>query len=994
MKKSVFVGIFLLLLVIITAFSVVIAYESANALNTSTTDDRDSADAITNEGNINEADKEVIGVEQQTSTTEPTHLGFDLSKDSDAMQNIADIFKSKYFVGEKVTLLLNPFFANYNCAIDFGDGNLIIGRCSTEFNCVSDFYKIEEAIGVCGTEYFHVYSFPGEYKIEADVSHGDIKRKAEFNIQVVEKPQIENNATTSANLNRLSIKAGQTAVMRINRPDVAFTFINFIAKNELNNANFDVTTLPQIPHGLSKPSARIYQYISIAIDNAYPDDISRAFISFSVKKRWIDENKLKITDIALFRYSANGWNSLPTRVISIEKERANYEAESTSFSIFAIGERVVKERLPSEKVETNELGNVLPGQPALLKFRDTDIPFKQIKFVSKHPLRNIRIKVANLIEKPKDIDSPHGRIYQYLNITTGNFNDSDIEKVVITFTVQKSWLDNNNIAQSNITLQRHSNSVWNRLNTRIADTTGDFVTYEAQSHGFSIFAVSGINPNDILPYLPEIPDEDLLNETKDNVHPDNENETMKNETVELVDENGEKDDKQNESMKNEPVTLPDVEKGKNDTIKNDTLQKGENEKNQNEAGHSAKEIIEKESKHYDTVEKKEEIKQEIKSRFFDELSPVKIPNNGELRGRSSIKVIRSRTPDAIIIQEPSNDRIVNILQEISTSRYVANKAKFVLQSITPKERDISQAQIDYELEHLSNVVVEDASIIAEDIKNSFVKFEEVKKNIELKKEVHYLKDTTKNVPENLTVVSVKITPKKGLKNFTIYEEIPKEVAKDISDVIFYDTNYKVIESDPLVVWNFEDVDIPVEVTYGIRGRVEVENLSKAVTVPISQQIVEDTFAEERKSPSQPLYKIILPLMLVPIFGILIIYYYKLSGSSKEKDGSMDEYQEEVIIRKQMQLVNYVESEIKRGVDMTHIRRELLAKHWPDNIIYDVFRALTQKDDRLLEYYIRKISIEVRRLMLKGLSREEITMFLIKKKHYSKVLIDKGFRYAG
>ncbi|MEK6808920.1 MAG: hypothetical protein AABY14_04495, partial [Nanoarchaeota archaeon] len=206
-------------------------------------------------------------------------------------------------------------------------------------------------------------------------------------------------------------------------------------------------------------------------------------------------------------------------------------------------------------------------------------------------------------------------------------------------------------------------------------------------------------------------------------------------------------------------------------------------------------------------------------------------------------------------------------------------------------------------------------------------------------------------------------------------------------------NYVVLEPDPLIVWNFEEVSAPIEVSYGINKEVNAEEITNTITIPISDKIVQQNLVEERKSPSSPNILLILQLISIPIFGMIIVSIYKFSGKSQKIESDNDENIDEEIRRKELQLIGYVESELRHGVDMSQIRNELLSKHWPEKIIYGVFKILSQRDKNMLNHYVRKVSLEIKRLKIDGLGKQEIIDFLRTKKRYPLSLIESGFRYA-
>ncbi|WP_156916264.1 S-layer protein domain-containing protein [Methanolobus tindarius] len=89
------------------------------------------------------------------------------------------------------------------------------------------------------------------------------------------------------------------------------------------------------------------------------------------------------------------------------------------------------------------------------------------------------------------IDAP-GTIYQQMNIWVGKsgfVNSDNVENLMVTFRVEKSWLEENNIEASTVRLYRYSDGSWNALPTSITEEDADFVYFKSQTPGFSPFAI-------------------------------------------------------------------------------------------------------------------------------------------------------------------------------------------------------------------------------------------------------------------------------------------------------------------------------------------------------------------------------------------------------------------------------------------------------------------------------------------------------------------------
>jgi len=89
------------------------------------------------------------------------------------------------------------------------------------------------------------------------------------------------------------------------------------------------------------------------------------------------------------------------------------------------------------------------------------------------------------------IETSTSKVYKYLSITKVKIKDSDIQKAKVTFEVPVSWLTSNNIGPSTVKLNRLVNNQWVALATTLVSSGADKYVYEAETPGFSTFAISG-----------------------------------------------------------------------------------------------------------------------------------------------------------------------------------------------------------------------------------------------------------------------------------------------------------------------------------------------------------------------------------------------------------------------------------------------------------------------------------------------------------------------
>ncbi len=89
---------------------------------------------------------------------------------------------------------------------------------------------------------------------------------------------------------------------------------------------------------------------------------------------------------------------------------------------------------------------------------------------------------------------PGGKVYKNLNIWAGSggaITPDTIENASIEFKVDKTWVQNNNIDLSTVTLNRYSGSSWNALPTTLVKDEGAYYYFKAKTSGFSPFSITG-----------------------------------------------------------------------------------------------------------------------------------------------------------------------------------------------------------------------------------------------------------------------------------------------------------------------------------------------------------------------------------------------------------------------------------------------------------------------------------------------------------------------
>ncbi|MDI6798764.1 MAG: PGF-pre-PGF domain-containing protein [Candidatus Aenigmarchaeota archaeon] len=121
-----------------------------------------------------------------------------------------------------------------------------------------------------------------------------------------------------------------------------------------------------------------------------------------------------------------------------------------------------------------------------------DLNVFELNVIVKNRVNYVSITITKLDKKPAEVVvEVSGKPYRYINIVGENIRDEDISQAKIKFLVEKSWISGNNIDANTIVLYRFSDNKWNKLATTKVSEDTDYIYYEAQTPGFSYFAISG-----------------------------------------------------------------------------------------------------------------------------------------------------------------------------------------------------------------------------------------------------------------------------------------------------------------------------------------------------------------------------------------------------------------------------------------------------------------------------------------------------------------------
>jgi hypothetical protein len=129
---------------------------------------------------------------------------------------------------------------------------------------------------------------------------------------------------------------------------------------------------------------------------------------------------------------------------------------------------------------------------------------------------------------------------------------------------------------------------------------------------------------------------------------------------------------------------------------------------------------------------------------------------------------------------------------------------------------------------------------------------------------------------NSTTVNLKFKPGTNLKDVRIPLEIPKCLAKSMSEIAFEQDNYVIVNDDPLMVWTFDALNNEEEISFSI---------PKTVDETCKNQLRAFGLAGDKRKPINPW----LPLAIIPIIGLVLVFFQRFHDMGAEKHLSKKEF---------------------------------------------------------------------------------------------------------
>ena len=157
------------------------------------------------------------------------------------------------------------------------------------------------------------------------------------------------------------------------------------------------------------------------------------------------------------------------------------------------GKSVVRPKVKDALESSAQVWNEIPKDSTItMKINKEKISFTNLTFKTKNKVADVSIEVGSLKEKPSNLVEPSGILYQYIEIVTDKIAEDDIGFVSINFKVSKEWINENDINELSINLNRKIDNSWERLKTNKRNFDVNYIYFNSVSAGFSVFAVTGV----------------------------------------------------------------------------------------------------------------------------------------------------------------------------------------------------------------------------------------------------------------------------------------------------------------------------------------------------------------------------------------------------------------------------------------------------------------------------------------------------------------------
>ena len=146
---------------------------------------------------------------------------------------------------------------------------------------------------------------------------------------------------------------------------------------------------------------------------------------------------------------------------------------------------------------TNTFSQIQPNTLTKVNGQDSI----QLEFFANKQLTDVKINIESLAYKPQEVTVPSNYVYNFIRIDHYNVAETDIKSAKISFKVEKSWLIQNDFSEGSVVLLRYEDT-WQKLKTNKVSEDADYIYFQAESPGLSVFAITAKPKFSLLPRKP------------------------------------------------------------------------------------------------------------------------------------------------------------------------------------------------------------------------------------------------------------------------------------------------------------------------------------------------------------------------------------------------------------------------------------------------------------------------------------------------------------
>lgn len=199
-------------------------------------------------------------------------------------------------------------------------------------------------------------------------------------------------------------------------------------------------------------------------------------------------------------YLVPGWCKPPILTIEIKKgdNIANIEYTRNSCEIPEYNENIGCEEFLKKDIFTDK--------EVMFEFQKECNVIRDIKVNGFRNLEMVPFKIYMLKSTSITIDqSPPDMVYKNFIVASGNYDfENNLEVISITFSVEKSWIEENNIMSDSINLYGYSEGTWSNYPTEKIDEDSTYIYFTAYpaTEQLGTMAVSGQSNKTSLSFSP------------------------------------------------------------------------------------------------------------------------------------------------------------------------------------------------------------------------------------------------------------------------------------------------------------------------------------------------------------------------------------------------------------------------------------------------------------------------------------------------------------